>query len=46
LVDAEFNLKAIGDYVGHRSPASTEIYTKVDIEGLREVARGDGEEVV
>lgn len=46
LVDAEFTLKAIGDYVGHRSPASTEIYTKVDIEGLREVACGDGEGVV
>lgn len=46
LVDADFSLKAIGDYVGHRSPASTEIYTKVDIDGLREVACGDGEGVV
>lgn len=46
LVDAQFSLKMIGDYVGHRSPASTEIYTKVDIETLREVAMGDGEEVL
>ena len=46
LVDAEFDLKVIGDYVGHRSTASTEIYTKVAIETLREVACGDGEEVL
>jgi site-specific recombinase XerD len=46
LVDAQFSLKMIGDYVGHRSAASTEIYTKVDIETLREVALGDGEEVL
>jgi integrase len=43
LVDAEFPLKTIGDYVGHRSPQSTEIYTKVAITALREVAMGDGE---
>jgi site-specific recombinase XerD len=46
LVDAEFDLKVIGDYVGHRSTASTEIYTKIDIETLRDVACGDGEEVL
>ena len=46
LVDAQFSLKMIGDYVGHRSAASTEVYTKVDIETLREVALGDGEEVL
>ena len=47
LVDAGWPLKSIGDYVGHRSPASTEIYSKVAIETLREVACGDGgEEVV
>jgi site-specific recombinase XerD len=28
LVDADFPLKTIGDYVGHRSPASTSIYAK------------------
>jgi site-specific recombinase XerD len=43
LVDAEFSLKTIGDYVGHRSTASTKIYTKVDLAALREVAMGNGE---
>jgi len=43
LIDAEFPLKTIGDYVGHRSPESTRIYSKVAIASLREVALGDGE---
>jgi len=43
LVDADFSLKSIGDYVGHRHPSSTQIYSKVAIEALREVALGDGE---
>ena len=46
LVDADFSLKTIGDFVGHRSPKTTEIYTKVAVESLREVALGDGEEVL
>ncbi|HVO24785.1 MAG TPA: site-specific integrase [Candidatus Margulisiibacteriota bacterium] len=46
LVDADFSLKVIGDYVGHRSPSSTEIYTKVAVETLRQVALGDGEEIL
>ncbi|MBI4322007.1 MAG: tyrosine-type recombinase/integrase [Chloroflexi bacterium] len=46
LVDAEFDLKVIGDYMGHRSSASTEVYTKVDIEALRDIARGPGEEIL
>ena len=46
LVDAGFGFKAIGDFVGHRSPASTAIYAKVAIEPLREVALGDGEQVL
>lgn len=46
LVDSDFSLKTIGDYVGHRCAASTEIYTKVDVEALREVALGDGEDVL
>ncbi len=46
LVDAEFDLKVIGDYMGHSSPASTEVYTKVDIEALRDIACGPGEEVL
>ena len=46
LVDADFALKTIGDFVGHRSAKSTEIYAKVAVEPLREVALGDGEEVL
>jgi site-specific recombinase XerD len=46
LVDAGWSLKAIGDYVGHTSAASTEIYSKVAIETLRQVAIGPGEDVV
>lgn len=45
LIDAEFALKTIGDYVGHRSRQSTEIYSKVAIAALRQVAMGDGEEL-
>lgn len=46
LVNANFSFKHIGDYVGHRNPASTQIYGKVAIERLREVAQGDGEAVL
>lgn len=46
LVNAQFSLKHIGDYLGHRSASSTQIYAKVAIEALREVALGDGEEVL
>jgi len=46
LVDADFSLKTIGDYVGHRSPSSTNIYTKIAIESLREVAMGDVEDIL
>ncbi|HEX7325309.1 MAG TPA: site-specific integrase [Rhodanobacteraceae bacterium] len=46
LVNARFSLKQIGDYVGHRSTSSTQLYAKVAIEQLREVALGDGEEVL
>ena len=45
LVDADFSFKTIGDYVGHASPDSTQIYTKVAVEALREVALGPGEEL-
>ena len=45
LVDASFSFKLIGDYVGHRSLSSTEIYTKVDIEALRKVVY-ENEEVL
>jgi integrase/recombinase XerD len=46
LVDADFALKTIGDFIGHRSSRSTEIYAKVAVEQLREVALGDGEAVL
>lgn len=46
LVNAHFSLKHIGDYVGHRSASSTQIYGKIAIEQLREVALGDGEDVL
>jgi site-specific recombinase XerD len=46
LVDAEFPFKVIGDYVGHRAPESTEIYTKVATDALRDVALGDGEAIL
>jgi integrase len=31
-------LKDIGDHLGHRNPASTSVYAKVDLVGLRQVA--------
>jgi integrase/recombinase XerD len=46
LVDAEFSLKVVGDFLGHKHAASTRIYSKVAIEALREVALGDGEAVL
>lgn len=46
LVDADFPFKVIGDYVGHRSAESTETYTKVALEALREVALGECEALV
>ena len=46
LINANFSLKHIGDYVGHRNASSTQIYGKVAIEALREVAQGGGEEVL
>ena len=45
LVDADFSFKVIGDYVGHSSPRSTRIYSKVAVETLREVAMGHAEEL-
>ena len=46
LIDADFELRTIGDFVGHRSSRSTEVYAKVAVEALREVALGDGEAVL
>jgi integrase len=46
LLDAQVSLKEIGDYLGHRTATATEIYIKVDIESLREIALGEGETIV
>jgi integrase/recombinase XerD len=46
LVDSGFSLKTIGDFVGHRTPDATKVYAKVNIEALRAVALGNGEEVL
>lgn len=46
LVDSGFSLKTIGDFIGHRTPDATKIYAKVNFEALREVALGDGEEIL
>jgi site-specific recombinase XerD len=39
-------LKSIGDYLGHGDPSSTQRYTKIAIDQLREVATGDGEDLL
>jgi integrase/recombinase XerD len=41
LMSLRFSLKEIGDHLGHRSSSATRIYAKVDMEGLREVAKFD-----
>jgi integrase/recombinase XerD len=46
LVDSGFSLKTIGDFMGHRTPDATKIYAKVNVEALRQVALGNGEEVL
>jgi site-specific recombinase XerD len=38
LLARGFSFKQIGDQLGHRRAASTSIYAKVDLKGLREVA--------
>ena len=40
-MDAGFTLKQIADHLGHRSMNSTRIYTKIDMQGLRQVAELD-----
>jgi site-specific recombinase XerD len=41
LLRSGFNLKQIGDHLGHRSPNSTLTYTKVHRMALRKVAEFD-----
>ena len=46
LVDADVSFKVIGDYVGHRVPASTQIYGNVAIHKLRALAIGEAEDLL
>ncbi len=46
LVEADMPFKVIGDYVGHRRAESTQVYGKVAIHLLRQLALGDGEEAL
>jgi integrase/recombinase XerD len=46
LVEADVPFKVIGDYVGHRAPASTLVYGKVAVHKLRQLVIADGEDVL
>ena len=46
LLEEGLSLQQIGDFVGHRYPDSTQVYTKIDLRHLREIALGYGEEVL
>jgi integrase/recombinase XerD len=46
LVEADVPFKIIGDYVGHRTPASTLVYAKVAVHKLREFVIADAEDVL
>jgi site-specific recombinase XerD len=41
LLKQGFTLKKVGDHLGHRCLSATQIYAKVDLEGLRTVAAFD-----
>ena len=41
LLDQGMAMKVIGDFLGHRSPSSTTMYAKVNLNALREVASFD-----
>lgn len=46
LVEADLPFKVIGDYVGHRHPASTLVYGKVALHKLREIVIAQGEDML
>lgn len=46
LVEADMPFKQIGDYVGHRSDAATQVYAKVAIHKLRALTTGDAEDML
>jgi site-specific recombinase XerD len=41
LVESGRSFKEVGDHLGHRSPDSTQVYAKVDLASLRQVAFDD-----
>ncbi len=46
LLEQGMPLKTIGDYLGHRDPESTQRYTKMGLDRLRDVALGNGEDLL
>jgi site-specific recombinase XerD len=46
LVEADVPFKVIGDYVGHRAPASTLVYGKVAVHKLRELVIAEAEDML
>jgi integrase/recombinase XerD len=46
LFEQGLPLKTIGDYLGHRDTTVTQRYTKIALEQLRDVAVGDGEDLL
>jgi integrase len=46
LLEREVPLKAIGDFLGHHDPSSTQHYMKIALGQLRDVAQGDGEDLL
>ena len=46
LVEADVPFKVIGDYVGHRTDATTQIYAKVAVHKLRQLAVGEAEDIL
>ena len=46
LFEEGMSLKVIGDYLGHADLFSTQRYTKIAFEQLREVALGDAEDLL
>jgi len=44
MVDQDLPFKLIGDYVGHRDPTSTLVYSKVAVHKLRAIVAGSGED--
>jgi integrase len=46
LFEEGLPLKTIGDYLGHRDARTTQHYTMITLDQLREVALGDGEDLL